>query len=77
MNQPLFDSHLKRVSYQHYITGKAAINSRIQEVPRVGGISFHILIGGRAWGRCRWQVFTILKQQATLATWASLKLLIS
>jgi hypothetical protein len=26
MNQPLFDSHLKRVSYQHYITGKAAIN---------------------------------------------------
>lgn len=26
MTQPLFDFDLKRVSYQHYITGKAAIN---------------------------------------------------
>ncbi len=26
MNKPLFDFDLKRVSHQHYITGKAAIN---------------------------------------------------
>ena len=26
MNRPLFDFELKRVSHQHYITGKAAIN---------------------------------------------------
>lgn len=26
MAQPLFDFDLKRVSHQHYITGKAAIN---------------------------------------------------
>ncbi|WP_306108903.1 MULTISPECIES: hypothetical protein [Pseudomonas] len=28
MNQPLFDLNLKRVTREHYITGKAAINFR-------------------------------------------------
>ncbi len=53
MPQPLFDFDLKRVSHQHYITGKAAINFPHQEAPRVGGISLHILIGNPASLRCR------------------------
>jgi len=32
MSQPLFDPDLKRVSREHYITGKAAIN-----FPTIGG----------------------------------------
>jgi len=34
MKQPLFDFDLRRVSYEHYITGKAAINFPILEAPR-------------------------------------------
>jgi len=48
VNKPLFDFDLKRVSHKHYITGKAAINFHILEAPRVGGISFPILIGSPA-----------------------------
>jgi hypothetical protein len=40
---PLFDFDLKRVSREHYITGKAAIIFRTQGAPRVDGIFCRIL----------------------------------
>jgi hypothetical protein len=53
MSQPLFDLDLKRVSREHYITGKAAIN-----FPAAGGngSSCRTLIESQALPRSRWQV---------------------
>lgn len=59
MRQPLFDFDLKRVSREHYITGKAAIIFLIREAQLVGGTFCRTSTEKQEWRRCRLQASII------------------